>query len=70
VQVWLDVVSISFKSLSAIIQLDVILMGFYLLSSSSVILFGCGYGLTVMNATPAQSLKRCASPISDIPFQN
>lgn len=35
-------------------------MGFYLLSSSSVILLGSSCGLTVMNATPAQSLKRWA----------
>ena len=33
-------------------------MGFYLLSSSLVILLGFGYGLTVINATPAQSLER------------
>jgi hypothetical protein len=43
---WLDVVSFGILSLSAAVSADVILLGFCLLTSSFVFLFGCGSGRT------------------------
>jgi len=44
---WLDVVNFGILSPSAAVSADIILMGFWLLSSSFVFLLGCGSGLTI-----------------------
>jgi len=46
-QVWRDVVSFIILSLSAAVSADGILLGFCLLTSSFVFLFGCGSGRTI-----------------------